>query len=372
MKGSIQKKGKIYYAVIPFAGRRKWIRGGTKKDAEKVLAETVTEVNHGSYIEIPKLTFKEFVKVWLKGFAEMNLKPSTQELYNIILDKHLIPQWGDHQLAGIKTAQIQMYASERLKKVGSKTVRNEIALLKQMFKHAYEWGYVKINNAEKARRPKIEKKEIDILEPGEIQKMLKHATDAYRMAFKTAVMTGMRAGELWGLQFGDIDWNSAQIYVRRSLWGGKFQTPKSKTSVRKIDIPSSLILELKKWKLSCPISKDELVFPNTDGEPSVHNTVVKSHFNSALRRAGIRHVSFHSLRHSNASMRIQAGQNIKYLSTQLGHSSINITMDVYGHLFNDTDFTKKQVELLEDSFHSVRKPLEKGKEKGSEAYAVNS
>ena len=71
-------------------------------------------------------------------------------------------------------------------------------------------------------------------------------------------------------------------------------------------------------------------------------------------------------------MRIQAGQNIKYLSTQLGHSSINITMDIYGHLFNDADFTKKQVELLEDSFHSVRNPLEKGKEKGSEAYAVNS
>jgi hypothetical protein len=71
-------------------------------------------------------------------------------------------------------------------------------------------------------------------------------------------------------------------------------------------------------------------------------------------------------------MRIQAGQNIKYLSTQLGHSSINITMDRYGHLFNDMDFTRQQVELLEDSFLSVRKPLEEGNKKGLEAYAVNS
>jgi lipid A disaccharide synthetase len=94
---------------------------------------------------MPKLTFKEYKKIWLKGYAEMNLKPSTLALYNIILDKHLIPQWGDYQLEGIKTAHIQMYASERLKKVSSKTVRNEIALLKQMFKHAHQWGYVKTN-----------------------------------------------------------------------------------------------------------------------------------------------------------------------------------------------------------------------------------
>jgi hypothetical protein len=75
----------------------------------------------------------------------------------------------------------------------------------------------------------------------------------------------------------------------------------------------------------------------------------------ALRRAGLRQVSFHSLRHSNASFRIQAGQNIKYIQGQLGHASINMTMDVYGHLFNDLDFNRRQVDLLE----SVRNPLEK-------------
>jgi len=202
--------------------------------------------------------------------------------------------------------------------------------------------------------------------------MIGHSTDAYRIAFKTAVMTGMRAGELWGLQWGNIDGNAGQIYVRRSLWGSNFQTPKSKTSIRKIDIPQSLIFELKKWKLACPINKYDLVFPNPDGEFTVHNTAIKSHFNPALRLAGLRHVSFHSLRHSNASMRIQGGQNIKYLSTQLGHSSINITMDRYGHLFNDMDFTRQQVELLEDSFLSVRKPLEEGKKEGLEVCAVNS
>jgi integrase len=95
-----------------------------------------------------------------------------------------------------------------------------------------------------------------------------------------------------------------------------------------------------------------------DGGPANHVNTVNRHFYPALRRAGLRQVSFHSLRHSNASLRIQAGQNIKYISEQIGHSTVRITLDIYGHLFNDVNFTRQQVELLEGSFGSVRNPLE--------------
>jgi integrase len=123
-------------------------------------------------------------------------------------------------------------------------------------------------------------------------------------------------------------------------------------------MPPQLIHELKKWKMACPINEHDLVFPNTEGRMSGHNNVVKRHFEPALRRVGLRSISFHSIRHSNASMRIMGGQSIKYLSTQLGHSSIQITLDVYGHLFNDVKFSRRQVELLEASFSPVRNPLE--------------
>ncbi len=119
-----------------------------------------------------------------------------------------------------------------------------------------------------------------------------------------------------------------------------------------------LVGELKKWKLACPVNEYDVIFPSTEGKLSQHDNVVKRHYNSSLRRAGLRHVSFHSLRHTNASMRIFAGQNIKYLSTQLGHSSIKITLDIYGHLFNDAEFNRQQADLLEASFASVRNPLE--------------
>jgi len=96
-------------------------------------------------------------------------------------------------------------------------------------------------------------------------------------------------------------------------------------------MPDSLVQELKRWKPACPVSDYDLVFPSPEGKPSIHENVMRRYFYAALRRAGLRQVSFHSLRHTNASIRIQAGQNIKYLSTQLGHSSIKITLDIYGH-----------------------------------------
>lgn len=237
---------------------------------------------------------------------------------------------------------------------------NEVVILKQMFKHAHKWGYTRNNPGEHLERPKVIKPEIEILEPGEVKLMLENASELYRTAFLTAVLTGVRAGELWALQWGDLDWNGKRLYIRRSVWKGTFQTPKSQKAIRKIDLPDSLIPELRKWKLRCPISEEDLMFPSAEGNVTDHDNARNRHFAAALRKAKLRHVSFHSLRHTNASMRILAGQNIKYISTQLGHASVKITLDTYGHLFEDDDFNRQQVGLLETTYTvSVRKPLEK-------------
>lgn len=212
--------------------------------------------------------------------------------------------------------------------------------MKEMFKHALRWGYLKQNPAEYVERPRITKKEIEILDPDEAEKLWtgKNNDNFYRVAFLTSFLTGMRAGEIWGLKWGDIDWNSKQIYVRRSLWKGQFQTPKSKCSIRKIDMTDRLIHELRRWKLASPVSDQDVVFPSPEGKLSIHDNVAKRYFNEALRKAKLRQVSFHSLRHSNAS--------------------INITMDTYGHLFNDSNFNRQQADLLDSSYQSVRNRLE--------------
>jgi integrase len=330
MQGCLQKKNKAYYVVLPINGKRKWFKGGkTKRDAQKVLTDKLSEINSGCYKEIPKTTFKTFSKHWLKTYAEVNVKPSTLARYEDVIT----PAFWFYQMSDISTGQLQLYISERLKKVSARTVIQEITVIKEMFKHALKWGYVKLNAAELLDRPKFEKPEIELLTPDEIEKFLAGITGHYRVAFLTTVLTGMRAGELWGLQWDDINWNAKQIHIKRSLWRGSFQTPK--------------------WKLACPISKDDLVFPDKNGQPTPHDNAIRRHFIPALKKAGLPKVSFHSLRHTNASIRIQSGQNIKYIQSQLGHSSINVTMDTYGHLFNDENFSRQQVELLEQSFKNI-------------------
>jgi integrase len=359
VRGSIQKKGKTYYAVIALNGKRKWFRGPARKDAQRILIEKLNEIDNKTYKEIPEISFNEFSDLWLRDYAEISVKPSTLSSYRDIIKRLLKVAFGNYNLSDITTGNLQTFIADRKKTVSAKTVCNEIVVIKEMFKHAYRWGYLKNNPAEYIERPKITKPEIEILKPEEVDKFLSKTDDHYRIAFFTDVFTGLRAGELWGLKWIDIDWNSKQIHVRRSLWKGQFQTPKSKYSIRKVDMPDSLIQELKRWKLACPVNEYDVVFPSPEGKLSQHDNVVKRYFNRALREAGLRQVSFHSLRHTNASMRIASGQNIKYIQTQLGHASINITLDIYGHLFNDVNFNRHQVGLLEETFKSVRNPLEK-------------
>jgi integrase len=357
-KGSIHKKKKIYYVVIPVDGKQKWVRGGTTKaDAQAILNQMRYEIDNKTYQEIPEITFKEFTQLWLRDHVEGNLKPSTTKGYKDILNKNL-SVFNDRLLSSLTTVALQGYVRDRRDKVSAKTVCNEIVVMKELFKHARKWGYVKVSPAEDVERPKTNGREIEILTPNEIRVLLEKTHPHYKAAFLTAFLTGMRAGELWALRWSDVDWNSNRIHVRQSVWQGKFQAPKTRKSVRKIDLLPQLIYELKKWKLVCPHSSEDLVFPGIEGGIANHVNTVNRHLYPALRRAGLRHVSFHSLRHSNASFRIHAGQNIKYISEQLGHASIRITLDTYGHLFEDMDFTSQQVGLLEASFGSVRKPLE--------------
>lgn len=352
MQGSIVKRGSTYYAVIALSHtKRKWYKGGdTRKAAQKVLREKLAELDSGTYRETPKSTFKEFVDHWLTTYGETNLKPSTLRGYKSILTVNMVG-FHERKLTDITTGQLAAHVSNRLKGGASAmTMNHEVALIKLVFRHARRWGYLKISPADDLDRPKATSKEIEVLTPDEFRLFIEKVHPHFQTAFKTAFLCGLRAGELWALQWGDIDWQSSRLYVRRSVWKGRFQTPKTKKSIRKIDLPQQLVQELKVWKLACPVNQHDLVFPGLGGGIANHVNIANRHFYPALRRAGLRHVSFHSLRHSNASLRIQAGQNIKYVSDQLGHSTIKITLDVYGHLFDDVNFTRQQVEMLENSF----------------------
>ena len=378
MIGSIQKKGKSYYIVFRFKDpqtkktKQRWIPAGNKKkDAEEKFTELMGDVNSGTYRDLKKATFAEFSERWLNIYAEMKTKPSTFRSYKDITNNHLIPYMGDYLLQDIDTAMLQEYVALRGKKVKPKTVINELVPVKEMFKHAVKWGYLKFNPAEGVERPRVEKEEMEILTPEEIKQFLKHVILKYRTFFLTAILTGLRRGELLGLHGEDIDWNHNQIHVRRSLWKSQVVSPKTKASVRRVDMTPTLAQELRQHKFSCSIEDSNFVFCNSEGKPHDPDSLVRRQFLPALKRAGVKRVRFHDLRHTNVALRLEQGQNIKYIQNQLGHASIQTTIDRYGHLLKDVN-TEQAMKLenalnftehLGDSSEPVRRLLEDHKKR---------
>jgi integrase len=204
-----------------------------------------------------------------------------------------------------------------------------------IFKRAVIWKYLKENPAQYVSKPRAERKEMGFFTPKEIKIFLENARPRAYALFATAILTGLRLGELLALQWGDISWSTSQIYVRRSLYKGRFIEPKSRYAVRSVALTPKLATILKKHRLSSPPSEFDLVFCTKDGKPLDHSNVINQEFLPTLRRAGLRRIRFHDLRHTFASLLLHQGENIKYVQRQLGHASVQTTLDLYGHLLPD-------------------------------------
>lgn len=335
-RGCVIKRGNRY-AIKYYDpdGTQKWKTvSDSKKEAEKVLTELMRQIHRSEYRELVQIGFAEFAKKWLADYAQGAVKRSTLAGYQEIVRKHLVPFFGNMKLTQITLDVIQGYVSEKRKegKLSPKTINNTLVPLKEMLKHAVLWNYLRENPAQYVEKPRIEREEMDFLSPQELRLFLDNVDRRYYPLFLTACLTGMRRGELLGLKWGDIDWASSTIFVRRSLWQGQLTTPKSKNSVRAIAMSPKLKEVLFAYQVEAPASSLDLVFCNEVGRPLDPSSLIKRQFLPALRRAGLRRVRFHDLRHSYAAMLIHQGENIKFIQAQLGHASIQTTLDRYGHL----------------------------------------
>lgn len=360
-KGSVVQRSGNWYAVYRDGGTQKWERAGSsKRTAEKLLAKRMNQINVGTYQEFEKILFEEYSARWLADYAKVSVKASTYNSYETIVRLHLNPRFGKQFLHRISTADIQKFVSEKItkEKLTPKSVVNFLVPLKEMFKHAVAWGFIKRDPSLYVKRPRVELEEMDFFTPEEIRLFLDNVNPNYYPLFLTAVMTGMRRGELLALQWGDIDWNSDQISIRRSIYKGEFVNPKSKNAIRRIVISPILRQALEQHRLIGRKSEFDLIFPNEIGLPLNPENLIKREFHSALDRAGLRRIRFHDLRHSYASILISQGENIKFIQSQLGHSSAKTTLDRYGHLMPnlENDAAQRLDKTVFGSF--VRKLLE--------------
>jgi integrase len=338
--------------------------------AQALLTKRLAEVTRGQHQPLSQRpTFSEACTRFLE--SKVNLRPSTLRSYRGLIQCYLDPYFGKWKVQTISPADVERFRFEltqglpapiakafterrlsanpkwslgRAKqetarsKPGIRTINKALTLLVMLLNYASKHKWVDSNAAEHVERlsdtrsPDEQAIDGNILSPDEIRRLLDAMPQGvYRMIVQAAALTGARQSELIGLQWGDIDWACRQVFVRRAWREGRMTLPKSRSSTRRIDLPEHLVHELKKWKLKCPKSELDLVFPNEAGRPLSHSNLLSRGLYPALRRAGLRRVRFHDLRHGYASMMLASGADVVRVSRLLGHASPTVTLNIYAH-----------------------------------------
>jgi integrase len=336
--------------------------GSSRDAAEQIRREIERRLSLGIFDvhdETPCPTLAEYTKHWLSSHVRPNLKPSTAESYERIVHFHLLPSFGDLRLTAISRVRLKSYLADLAKSEtrARNTVRNVIAAFRALLNHAVEDGIIQLNPAVRLCRFNLSKgrgRRVDFLTPEEVASFLETAKQQhYRRYpfFFTAVRSGLRLGELLGLQWDDIQFGAGEddraryILVRHNIVRGQATSPKNRKT-RRVDLSRELrrvLLELRDQQTLKAIERGDfderdqprlskLVFPSTRGEPLNGRNIYHRDFLPCLQAAGLRRVTFHALRHTFASMLIQQGASLVYVKEQMGHSSIQVTVDTYGHL----------------------------------------
>ncbi len=373
---SCKHKGKRKYIVdYRIDGKRfRETIGYNKSVAERRLAEIISQVHSGTFFQLKTagITFAEYADKWLADYSKPRVKPNTHATYAGYVKNHLNPIFGQKDLSTITQADLESHLSSLHKKYNPNTVNKILKMLKTMFKYARRWKYVTENPAWDIDCYREEHREMDYLQPKEIGPLLDNSREPYKTMTVTAILTGMRKSELLALQWGDVDWNTNTIYVRRSIrWENRknvekgklwrFDSPKTRNSIRAIIMSPKLKQTLEAHRFSetiryaqkdHPANEDDLIFTNSEGSPTDPNNMIKRGFHPALEAAGIRKIRFHDLRHTFASLLIDQGENLKFIQSQLGHASIQTTIDRYGHLMPLKNYEGVGLRLDEKVFAS--------------------
>ncbi len=297
-----------------------------KKDAEARLKRAQVEKAAGR----SDVSFAEFAARWLADYGA-GLRPVTRDGYERVVRKHLLPHF-DKTLADITPADVQAFVSAKVRDgYAPKTVSMMLTQLKGMFRWAIQMELTERNPAASVRAPHPVKKEMEFLSPDEIKRLLDAASDEARPVIAVAVFTGLRQGELLALRVSDLELDRGLIFVRRS-YSAKYGyvQPKSAAGRRAVRIGPG-VTEILRAQVE---GKEGLVFGT---EPLDKYALVHDEFHPALARAGVKRIRWHDLRHTYAALMISLGCNVKFLQSQLGHSSIKMTLDRYGHLLPSVD-----------------------------------
>ena len=339
----------LYLGVDPDSGKKRYkteVVRGTKREAQKRLTELLGQLDTGTYVEPSRETVESFLHQWLRDYAETHVRQRTLEGYRGNLDRYIIPALGSIALKKLAARHIQSFESDGLRRgLSAQTVLHCHRIIFQALRWGVKMGALSRNVAEAVSPPRPQRKEAQTLDWEGVRKFLEATrTSSYYPLFLVALLTGLRRSELLALRWQDVDLESGTLPVSRSLVKLKtgkmiMAAPKSGRP-RVIHLPLGVMACLRRLRgvqgahlatLAQPITRDTLVFAHADGRPYTPDVVSRA-FGLAARKAGMRGLRFHEMRHTHASLMLAAGVHLKLVSERLGHSGIGITGDLYSHV----------------------------------------
>lgn len=375
MAGSIEKRGKDSYRLSCIAGydlqgktikKTKTIHG-TIKDAKIELAKFVADVQKGLYVEGKSLKFEDFVEIWKRDYGSKELAPSTYNRYLGMLNSRIIPYFSHFHVDKIKPTDIMQFydllsrdtqiirkKNNNGKKTGkplsSKTIVEHHRLLHAMLQRAVYWQMIVSNPAERVQPPKTKKPKRKYYDDEQSKALVSNLMELtedqfkYKVAIILTVFTGVRLGELMGLEWSDINFKDGIVSINRSSQylaekGVFTKTPKTESSIRDVAIPEfvvTLLEEYKYWYDNQKTLFGELwydsnrLFVQADGKP-MHPSTISKWFEKFVEQIGLPVINFHGLRHTNATLLIAQNIDVSVVAARLGHAQITTTYNFYVH-----------------------------------------
>ena len=336
--------------------KTKSVLAHTKGECVEKLEKLKEECGRTAEKLKPDMPFGEWIDFWYQYFSSPKLRPTTQATYENRIYGHIIPSVGKIPLSKLTQNDLQQFYA-KLKRTGRKVnvelkgtgvsdrmVRSCHALCRSSLEKAVEEGLITRNPSIGCKLPPKKNGETKVLTQTEIVRLLNQAYDeGYYEMFLLELTTGMRRGEILGLKWRDLNLETGELNIKRQLTTKGISVPKTKSSIRTILLPPDMLDLLREMKKT---AKYDWIFPSPvkEGEPR-NPTAITKRFRIMLERAHCKHVRFHDLRHTFATMALENGMDVKTLSAMIGHVSSETTLNIYSHV---TDTMRAQAAVKID------------------------
>ncbi|HAA89941.1 MAG: Integrase family protein [Thermoanaerobacterales bacterium 50_218] len=374
MRGHIRKRGKSWAVVVelprdPETGKRrqKWVTvRGTKKEAEKVLAEMLAKLGRGEPAVPSKMTLREFFNRFLEA-KRGSVRENTLSNYRKAFRAFLRELGEETRLDQLTPLHLQGVVSVLEERVKPSSIRRYCLLVKAAFHQAVDWGLLPENPMGKVILPRDEEREMQVWNEAEVARFLEAASGNRLFAlFRLALASGMRIGEIIALRWEDVDLEEGRIRVVRTVSGKGYDRPKTKRGVRTVPIDPETVRALREHKkrqaeerlrFGAGWNPENLVFCTRNGRRYCHECIIQI-FDRLIEKAGVKRIRIHDLRHTHATLLLKHGVPPKVVAERLGHD-VSVTMKTYAHVL--PDMQAEAVKTAERCLQMFAKPRREGR-----------